>query len=402
MEIAPERSQKLCFHDEMREWRRDIHAHPELAFEETRTAEFVADTLRSFSIDVATGIGKTGVVGTIARGGSGRTIGLRADMDALAIEEQNNFAHRSQYEGKMHACGHDGHTVMLLGAAKRLAETFEGPGTINFIFQPAEEGAGGADVMIKDGLFSRFPCEAVFGMHNAPATPVGTFITRPGPFLAGFDIVDVTITGKGTHAAAPEKGIDPILIASNIIAGTPALIAKQFPAVDPIVFSITGMEAGGGGVYNVIPEKAFFKGTVRHFNIEYGGKIARSYEQFCKGHAAAYGGDASVNYRTNYPPLVNTGRETDYAVAAARSVAGPEYVNGDHDVIMGAEDFAFMLQKRPGCYVMIGNGTESEGGGCMVHNPEYDFNDEILSLGVRYWEALACQFLSEHNQINGS
>lgn len=385
-------TQELSFHAEMCAWRHDLHAHPELAFEEDRTAEFVADTLRGYGLEVATGIGKTGVVGTLRKGPPGRSIGLRADMDALPIEEMNTFSHRSRYEGRMHACGHDGHTVMLLGAAKLLAETFDGPGTIHFIFQPAEEGAGGAAVMIEDGLFERFPCDAVFGMHNNPGMPVGSFAVRPGAFLAAFDTVDVTITGRGTHAAAPEKGVDPILIAANIISGAPGMIAKAFPAVEPVVFSMTGITAGG--LYNVIPEKAVFNGGIRHFNVAYGDRIATMFQRFCESHAAAYGAEATVTYRKNYPPLINSVSETADAIAAAQSVAGEAHVDGASDVIMGAEDFAFMLQVRPGCYVMIGNGTENGAGGCMVHNPEYDFNDDILSLGVRYWAALAQHYLS--------
>ncbi len=386
----------LPFHDDLVAWRQDIHAHPELAFAEHRTAAFVADSLRSFGLSVTTGVGQTGVVATLDRAGvdwgnagiKRRAIGLRADMDALPIDEANAFTHRSRHAGVMHACGHDGHTVMLLGAARQLAQSYDGDGVIHFIFQPAEEAAGGGKAMIDDGLFDRFPCDAVFGMHNAPGMPVGQFATRAGPFLAGFDVFDVDIIGKGTHAALPHNGIDPVIIAAKAIAGLPTAISKKFDVAEPLVFSVTEVKAGNS--YNVIPDQASFRGGARHFMPHYADAIATIMTDYCHGLAAAEGAKAEVRYRTNYPPLVNTGPETDVAVNAARTVVGADAVTADAARIMGSEDFAFMLQAKPGCYILIGNGTEK--GGCMVHNPLYDFNDDILSLGARYWISLVNTF----------
>lgn len=384
----------LPFHDDLVSWRQDIHAHPELGFQEVRTSEFVADMLRSFGLDVTTGLAKTGVVATLRRKPNGRSIGLRSDMDALPIAEENTFAHRSRHEGVMHACGHDGHTAMLLGAARHMAEHFDAPGQVHFIFQPAEEGGGGAKVMVDEGLFDRFPCDAVFGMHNAPGLEVGKFSTRPGPFLAGVDKVEVTVTGKGTHGALPYEGIDPVLIAAQIAVATPGLIAKKYPAIDPIVFSLTTISAGTA--INVIPNDASLKGTVRHFKLEYQKSIHQNFKRMCDGIASAYGATCHVNYTPMFPPLINSVRETNTALVAAATLVGKDNTSANHDLIMGSEDFACMLQARPGCYIAIGNGTDK--GGCMVHNPNYDFNDDILSLGARYWADLSNQFLAQGNQ----
>jgi hippurate hydrolase len=366
------------FHDELKTWRHGIHAHPELGFEEQRTSDFVAETLASFGIEVHRGIGRTGVVGVMRLGNSTRSIGLRADMDALPIVEENEFAHRSRNHGRMHACGHDGHTTMLLGAARHLSQTKNFDGTVHFIFQPAEEGLGGADAMVKDGLFERFPCDAIFGMHNRPGMPVGKFGIRPGPMMAGGGYFDIDVKGKGAHGARPEAGIDPVLAASHITAALQSIVARNVKPMDTAVVSVTQIHAGDA--YNVIPQSAVIRGTVRAFSKETLGLIERNMRRIVESVAAGFGATASLDLRTIFLPLVNDAAETDFIADAAAELVGDENVNRQVGPVMASEDFSAMLAEVPGAYIQIGNGDGE--GACEVHNPSYDFNDAILPLGA--------------------
>ena len=363
---------------EMTAWRRDIHAHPELGFEESRTAEVVAARLEEFGMEVHRGIGKTGVVGVLRAGSAARTIGLRADMDALPIIEANTFAHRSTHDGRMHACGHDGHTTMLLGAAKYLAQTRAFDGTVHFIFQPAEEGLGGAQAMIADGLFERFPCESVFGMHNRPGLPLGKFAVRGGPMMAGGAYFDIHVTGRGAHGARPESGIDPVLVASHISVALQSIVSRNVRPLDAAVVSVTKIH--GGDAYNVIPQTAQLSGTARAFTREVMAQIESGMRRIARGTAEAFGATAEVDFRINFAPTVNDVAEAEFAAAICAEVAGEENVNRNPNLIVASEDFSFMLEKVPGCYFNIGNGAGE--GACEVHNPSYDFNDGALALGA--------------------
>ncbi|MDX1377107.1 MAG: M20 aminoacylase family protein [Burkholderiales bacterium] len=365
-------------HQELTGWRRDIHAHPELGFEENRTAGLVADRLRAFGCEVHTGVGRTGVVGVLRAGGGKATIGLRADMDALPIQEANSFAHRSKRDGKMHACGHDGHTTMLLGAAKYLAETKNFDGTVHFIFQPAEEGIGGAQAMIEDGLFERFPCESVFGMHNRPGLPVGKFAVRAGPMMAGGAFFDIDITGKGAHGARPESSVDAVVVASHLTAALQTIVSRNAPPVETAVVSVTKIH--GGDAYNVIPQTARLSGTVRAFSREVMALVERSMKRIAKGVAEAFGATASVDFRFIFAPLVNDAGEAEFAARICAEVVGAGNVVRDPPLNMASEDFSFMLEKVPGCYFNVGNGAGDRI--CEVHNPGYDFNDDALPLGA--------------------
>jgi len=369
------------FHDELTEWRRDIHAHPELGFEEKRTSDLVAAKLEGFGIEVHRGIGKTGLVGRLRVGNSPRTIGLRADMDCLPILEANAFAHRSQHQGRMHACGHDGHTTMLLGAARYLAKSRNFDGTVHFIFQPAEEGLGGAEARVKDGLFDEFPCEAIFGMHNRPGLAVGKFQIRPGPMMAGGAFFDIAITGKGAHGARPESGIDPVVVASHIATALQSIVARNVRPVDTAVLSVTKIHAGDA--YNVIPEKAVLGGTVRCFSNATMSLVEERMRRIAEGVAGGLGATAALDFRNLFPPLVNHADETSFIADTAADVVGEENVNRHAGVVMASEDFSYMLERVPGAYIQIGNG-DSEGA-CEVHNPSYDFNDEIIALGATLW-----------------
>ena len=364
--------------EEMTHWRRDIHAHPELGFEETRTAQMVAQKLEAFGIEVHRGIGKTGVVGVLRAGRGERTIGLRADMDALPIVEANTFAHRSTQAGRMHACGHDGHTTMLLGAAKYLAETRNFDGVVNFIFQPAEEGLGGARAMLEDGLFERFPCQAVFGMHNRPGLPVGKFAVRGGPMMAGGAYFDIHVTGRGAHGARPESGIDPVLVASHISIALQSIVSRNVRPLDAAVVSVTKIH--GGDAYNVIPQTAQLSGTVRAFTREVMNLIETGMRRVVKGTAEAFGATAEVDFRVIFAPTVNDASEAAFVADVCAAVVGEDNVNRNPNLIVASEDFSFMLEKVPGCYFNIGNGAGE--GACEVHNPSYDFNDQALSLGA--------------------
>ena len=364
--------------DEMTSWRRDIHAHPELGFEESRTARIVADKLRSFGIEVFCGIGKTGVVGVLRAGSAQRSVGLRADMDALPIQETNTFAHRSMHDGRMHACGHDGHTTMLLGAAKYLAETRAFNGVVNFIFQPAEEGIGGARAMIADGLFERFPCESIFGMHNRPNLPIGKFAVRAGPMMAGGAFFDITVSGKGSHGARPESGVDPVLVASHIAISLQSIVSRNVRPLDAAVVSVTKIH--GGDAYNVIPQTAQLSGTVRAFTREVMELIESGMRRVVKGTAEAFGATAELDFRLIFAPTINNAVQAAFAADVCADVVGEHNVNRSPDPVVGSEDFAFMLEKVPGCYFNIGNGAGE--GSCEIHNPGYDFNDQALPLGA--------------------
>lgn len=378
------------FHEDMKAWRRDLHAHPETAFEEQRTSDFVAGKLNEWGIEVHRGLATTGVVGVLhgANGANGgRTIGLRADMDALHIHEMNDFDHRSKNDGKMHACGHDGHTAMLLGAARYLAETQNFDGTVYFIFQPAEENEGGGRVMVEEGLFDKFPAEAVYGMHNMPGVPVGEVGLRAGPAMAAFDIFEITLTGKGTHAAMPHLGIDPILIGGQIVNALQSIVSRRSDPLDSIVVSVTQFHAGD--TWNVIPEQAVLRGTARSFRPEVRDQIEADIRRIAEGVCAAHGATMEYSYDRRYPALVNSERETEIAASVAAEVIGEAKVTRGAPPLMGSEDFAYMLQERPGCYIWLGNGMDGGPGGCAVHNPRYDFNDEISVIGASYWARLA-------------
>ncbi len=374
-----ERIQQL--ESEMRAWRRDLHAHPELGFEEKRTSDLVAAKLESFGIDVHRGIGKTGVVGVLRNGSAGKTVGLRADMDALPIQEANRFAHKSRHDGRMHACGHDGHTAMLLGAAKYLAETRRFDGTVHFIFQPAEEGIGGARAMIADGLFKRFPCEAVFGMHNRPGMPLGSFAVRSGPMMAGGAFFDIDIEGRGAHGARPESAIDPVLVAAHVATALQSIVSRNVRPVETAVVSVTQIHAGDA--YNVIPQRARLSGTVRAFSQEVMDMIGRNVARIAEGVAGGFGARAKTDFRMIFAPLVNDPKEADFAAGVCSEIVGAESVRRNPSLIMASEDFSFMLNEVPGCYLNIGNGDGE--GACEVHNPSYDFNDAALPYGASFF-----------------
>jgi amidohydrolase len=372
-------------HGDMTAWRRDIHAHPELGFEEQRTSDLVAKKLAEFGILVHRGIGKTGLVGELRNGNSPRTIGLRADMDALPIEEANRFGHRSRHAGKMHACGHDGHTTMLLGAARHLAETRDFDGTIHFIFQPAEEGLGGAAAMLADGLFERFPCDAIFGMHNAPGLAVGKFAIRAGAMMAGGGYFDIAVTGRGAHGARPEAGIDPVIVASHITTALQTIVSRNLRPIDTAVVSVTQIHAGHA--YNVIPEQAFIRGTARAFSNQTLTAIEERMRHLAAGVAGGFGATAETDFRALFPPLVNDTAETAFIAETAAELVGADNVDRDPALVMASEDFSYMLNRVPGAYIRIGNGDQP--GGCQVHNPGYDFNDEVLPFGASLFVRLA-------------
>ena len=383
---------------EIQALRRDIHAHPELRYEEQRTADLVAAKLTEWGIEVHRGLGKTGVVGVL-RGGSGpRSVGLRADMDALPIQELNSFEHRSTHQGKMHACGHDGHTAMLLGAAQHLAKNLDFDGTVVFIFQPAEEGGAGAKAMIADGLFERFPVDAVFGIHNWPGMPAGRFGVTPGPIMASSNEFRVEITGVGSHAAMPHNGRDPVFTAVQIANGLQGIITRNKKPLDTAVLSITQIHAGDA--VNVVPDRAWMAGTVRTFTTETLDLVEARMRTIAENIAAAYDCSANVHFHRNYPPTVNSSEETRFAASVMKEVVGAENVNDAVEPTMGAEDFSFMLLAKPGCYAFLGNGGGGHrdaghgAGPCMLHNASYDFNDELLPIGSTYWVRLAQKFLA--------
>ena len=372
-------------HDEMTEWRRDIHQHPELKFEENRTSDLVAAKLEEFGIEIHRGLAKTGVVGTI-RNGDGPSIGLRADMDALPLEEKNTFKHASSNPGKMHACGHDGHTAMLLGAAKHLAASKNFKGTVNLIFQPAEEGGGGGELMIKEGLFEMFPVDSVYGLHNWPGMPAGTFGVGSGPIMAAADMFDLTINGRGGHAAFPDQCIDPIVVASQVVSALQTITSRNTHPVDSVVISVTQIHAGDA--YNVIPDSVLMHGTVRTFQTETRDKIPSSMLRVAEGVCAAYGTTCELNYMSGYPATINSVPETEISAKAVVDLLGEDKIILNPTPSMGAEDFSYMLEARPGCYVWLGIGPGKGEAGCMLHSSRYDFNDDVLTTGASYWVKL--------------
>ncbi|MCD2514698.1 M20 family metallopeptidase [Massilia sp. G4R7] len=382
----------LAFQSELQTIRRDLHAHPELCYEEVRTADVVAARLTEWGIPVVRGLGVTGVVGIVKNGSSNRAIGLRADMDALPMQEINGFAHASRHAGKMHACGHDGHTAMLLGAAHHLAQHRNFDGTVYLIFQPAEEGGGGARRMMQDGLFEQFPMEAVYGMHNWPGIPEGNFGVVPGPMMASSNEFRVVVRGKGAHAAQPHRGIDPVMVAVQIAQAWQTIVSREKNPLESAVLSITQIHAGSAT--NVIPDEAELIGTVRTFSTGVLDLIQRRMEEIASGVAAAFNASVDFTFKRNYPPLINHPEQTAFAVEAMRAVVGAERVNTNTEPTMGAEDFAFMLQEKPGCYVFIGNGEGAHRAGghglgpCQLHNTSYDFNDNLLPIGASFWVKL--------------
>ncbi|HXC91168.1 MAG TPA: M20 aminoacylase family protein [Stellaceae bacterium] len=374
-----------AFHGDLADWRHDIHAHPELGFEEQRTADFVAQKLAEFGVEVFRGVGKTGVVGRLRAGSSARAIGLRADMDALPIEEATNLPYRSQNAGRMHACGHDGHTAMLLGAARYLAETRAFDGTVHLIFQPAEEGLGGGAAMVEDGLFDRFPCDAIFGMHNSPGLAVGKFQIRTGAMMAGGAYFDIAVAGRGAHGARPESGIDPVVAASHIAIALQTIVSRNLRPLDTAVVSVTQIHAGEA--YNVIPERAVLRGTARCFSRQTMAMIEENLRRVAAGVAAGFGATAELDFRVIFPPLVNDAAEARFVADVAAELVGEGNVNREGNLVMASEDFSYMLEKRPGAYIRIGNGDGD--GSCEVHNPGYDFNDAALPLGASLFARLA-------------
>ena len=389
----------IQFQSELQKIRRDIHAHPELSYQEQRTSDVVAGKLTEWGIPIVRGLGVTGVVGIISNGTSKRAIGLRADMDALPMPELNTFAHASKNAGKMHACGHDGHTAMLLGAAYHLSRQRDFDGTVYVIFQPAEEGGRGAERMIQDGLFEQFPMDAVFGMHNWPGMPAGQFGVTVGPMMASSNEFEVIVTGKGSHAAQPHKAIDPVMTAVQIAQSWQTIVARNVNPNDPAVVSITQIHAGSAT--NVIPDTATLIGTVRTFNLPVLDLIERRMREIAAHTAAAFDAEVEFKFLRNYPPLINHAAETAFAIGVMRDVVGHDQVDGNVEPTMGAEDFAFMLQHKPGCYVFLGNGEDGHRdhghglGPCNLHNPSYDFNDDLLPIGATYWVRLAEAFLKQ-------
>ncbi len=388
----------LQFQNELKVIRRTIHANPELSYEEFKTADLVAEKLTEWGIPIIRGLGGTGVVGIISNGSSKRSVGLRADMDALPLQELNEFAHKSINAGKMHACGHDGHTTMLLGAAYYLAKHKNFDGTVYVIFQPAEEGAAGAKRMIDDGLFEQCPMEAVFGMHNWPGSPAGTMGVISGPMMASSNEFELTIKGKGSHAAQPHLSIDPVMVAVQIAQSWQTIVSRNKNPLDAGVLSITQIHSGSAT--NIVPDSASMIGTVRTFTLETLALIETRMEEIAQHTAAAFGANVEFSFKRNYPPLINHEQESNFALEVMEDIVGASGVLKKLEPTMGSEDFAFMLQEKPGCYVFIGNGdgnhrTPGHGlGPCNLHNPSYDFNDELLPIGASYWSRLAEQFLA--------
>ena len=398
------------------EWRRDIHKHPELAFEESRTAEFVATQLESYGIEVTRGVGKTGVVGTLKVGSSNKAIGLRADMDALPMEELNTFDHKSQHPGCMHGCGHDGHTVMLLAAARYLAQSKNFDGTVQFYFQPAEEAneqGSGAKAMIDDGLFDRFPVDNVFAMHNFPEFMAGAFIACSGPIMASMDLFEVTIQAKGCHGAAPHEGNDPIMIATQMLSAWQTIISRNIDSQERAVLSACSINAGNS--WNVIPDSAIIKGNVRTLSEEVRQLIEERFYTLTENIAEAFGAKVDINYRRCTPSTINNSEQTSFACEVADSIVGADRVLRTLPADMGSEDFSYMLQERPGCYLLIGGSDMPEEqralkgkdinamsfepfifkSACMLHQPDYDFNDDIIPLGATLFARLAERYLAQ-------
>ncbi|MCZ8187219.1 MAG: M20 family metallopeptidase [Beijerinckiaceae bacterium] len=375
----------LALKDEVTAWRRDFHAHPETLYDVHRTAGIVAQKLREFGCDeVVEGIGRTGVVGVIhgRKGQGGRVVGLRADMDALPISEETNLPHRSTIPGKMHACGHDGHTSMLLGAAKHLASARDFEGTVVLIFQPAEEGGAGGKAMVDDGLMTRWKIDEVYGMHNMPGLPPGHFSLRPGPLMAATAYYTITIEGRGAHAAKPHEGIDPVLVGAHIVTALQSIASRTIDPLKSIVVSNTVFQAGEA--QNVIPQRAVLRGTVRTLDNDVRDLAEERFKAIVEGTARMLGAEVTLDYRRGYPATVNHPRETRFASDIARKIAGAAQVDDDAVPTMGGEDFSYMLLERPGAFIFIGNGDTAG-----LHHPAYDFNDEVIPVGIQYWAELA-------------
>ena len=387
----------IGFQEELVNIRRDIHAHPELCFAEYRTSQVVSSKLKEWGIPTLEGLAETGVVGIIKKGSSEKAIGLRADMDALPMQEINEFPHKSTYPGKMHACGHDGHTAILLGAAYYLAHHADFDGTVYLIFQPAEEGGGGARRMIAEGLFEKCPMDAVYGLHNWPGLPAGSFGVREGALMASSNEFHVTVRGKGAHAAQPQKGIDPVMVAVQIAQSWQTIVSRNVNPIDPAVLSLTQIHSGSAT--NVIPDDAQMIGTVRTFSNATLDLIESRMKAIAEHTAQAFDAELDFQFKRNYPPLINHAKETQFAISVMRDVVGADMVNTAVEATMGAEDFAYMLQSKPGCYVFLGNGegdhrTQGHGlGPCNLHNPSYDFNDDLLPIGANFWVQLVQRYL---------
>jgi hippurate hydrolase len=377
--------------------RRDLHAHPELCFQEQRTADLVAHKLAEWGIPVHRGMGKTGVVGIVKNGSSERAVGLRADMDALPISERNTFAHASRHHGRMHACGHDGHTAMLLAAAKHLSHHRNFDGTVYLVFQPAEEGGAGAREMMRDGLFDKFPMEAIFGAHNWPGLRVGQFAIKSGPCFASSNEFKVTIRGKGSHAAMPHNGVDPVPVACHLVNAFQTIVSRNLRPIDAGVISVTMVHAGEAT--NVVPDACVMEGTVRSFTLEVLDLIERRMREMAEHTCAAFGATCEFSFSRNYPPTINHPAETEFAREVMAGVVGADNVV-EFEPTMGAEDFSYYLLEKPGAYFLIGNGDGSHRAGghglgpCMLHNPSYDFNDDLIPLGATLWVRMAEQWLA--------
>jgi hippurate hydrolase len=376
----------------MTEWRRHIHRFPECGFEVGQTADFIATKLSLWGIEVVRGIGGSGLVGMLNNGSSTATIGLRADMDALHIHEQNTFDHCSRHAGQMHACGHDGHSAMLLGAACYLAEHRNFNGTVYFIFQPAEEHGRGAQAMIDDGLFDRFPIDSVYGLHNLPGTPAGDFLVRPGSLMASESSFDIRIRGVGGHAAMPHTGIDPMVVGAQVILGLQTIVSRSLNAIEETAV-VSATEFLTDGTVNVIPSEVVIKGDCRCFTEATLARIEQRMEQVVAGICQAAGADYEFEFINTFYPTVNSERETAVVVASAQKALGVDRVNANCERFTISEDFSSMLRVKPGCYALLGNGIDSAGG-CALHNPKYDFNDDILQSGVLYWATLVNEVLS--------
>jgi len=389
--------QIVDFHAELRDFRRDLHAHPELKFEEFRTADLIAERLGAWGIPVDRGLGGTGVVGIVKAGSSRRAIGLRADMDALPMTEFNRFAHASQHPGRMHACGHDGHVAMLLATAKHFATQRNFDGTVYLVFQPAEEGGGGAREMIRDGLFEKFPMEAIFGMHNWPGLAAGQFALRAGPVMGSSTEFKVTIRGRGSHAALPHNGIDPVPVACQMVQAFQTIITRNKRPIEAAVLSVTMIHAGEAT--NVVPDTAEIQGTLRTFTVETIDLVEQRMRALVEHTAAAFGCTAELEFVRNYPPTINHAKETDFCREVMKDIVGEANVF-DFEPTLGSEDFAYFLLEKPGCYVVIGNGEGAHReaghglGPCTLHNPNYDFNDELIPIGASYWVHLAERWLA--------
>ncbi|WP_046382024.1 M20 aminoacylase family protein [Pseudomonas veronii] len=377
--------------EELTRIRRHIHQHPEMAYEEFQTAKLVAERLRAWGFSVTEGVGETGVVGSLTVG-AGKNIGIRADMDALPLTEQTGLPYASVHQGKMHACGHDGHTTMLLGAAEYLARTRNFRGTVHLYFQPAEEKGfdSGAQRMVNDGLFERFPCDAVFGMHNHPGEAPGTFLFRSGPFMSASDKVAITIHGLGGHAARPHLTVDPVVVASSIVMSLQTIVARNINPVEPAVVTVGLLQAGVAN--NVISSSAYLELSIRSFSKRVRSQLKERIEALVHAQANSYGATATIDYMEGYPVIDNDRAQTEFALQVARELVGDEHVIAHADQLMSSEDFAYMLEQRPGCFLRLGNGVGEDG--CMVHNPAYDFNDKNLPIGAAYWARLVERYLN--------